>query len=377
MSDKVDYRALYGPRPQNPPADGGGQHRQPAHAAAPAPESQRPAGPAPAHHRTLSPAAQYATGANPWEPAPTTGLELDGSKTRRAGARTGLRGRINRILGTRLPPNEAETTYEAECASIKAPIPTIKHVGFLHAKGGTGGTTSLQMVGNTLAEQRRGTVYAIDADYGGSLLLRTRDVSGTNSPKSTRTLHRWDPRGGEHFGSMFWRTPQGLMAIGNPKVTNDPPIEPHEFIDVLNKFPREGEIRLIDMPREDTPLFVPLLQGLSSIVLVTTPEQDSVRLCEKLRDTIREHGRPDLVANMVVVVNHRSPADPVIDEAKLAAVFDQGDELGAAAGLQRVLYAGYDAHLAEGGAVDYNLVDADTLKRYVTITAAIVARLTA
>ncbi|MGB4825112.1 MAG: hypothetical protein WBP82_09455, partial [Leuconostoc mesenteroides] len=250
------------------------------------------------------------------------------------------------------------------------------YVGVLHAKGGVGSSVVAQMLGNTLTDQRREPVYAVDADHGGSLLSRTLDVSGTNSAKSTRGLYRWNPAGGEHFGSMFRRTPQGLMVIGNPDDTGEPAMTPEEFVTVLNKFPQEGPLRLIDMPHRDSPLFEPLLRGLSSIVLVTTPERDSVLLSEALIKRIRHQGRHDLVSSMVVVVNHRSPADPLIDETKLAALFERGDERGAADGLKRVLYTRHDKHLAEGGPVDYTLADADTRKRYVTIAAAVVARLT-
>ncbi|ORX18465.1 hypothetical protein AWC31_14270 [Mycolicibacterium wolinskyi] len=288
-----------------------------------------------------------------------------------------MRGRLNRMLGTRLPPTAAEEAYEAERRSIQAPVPTIKYVGVLHAKGGVGSSSVLQMLGNTLTDQRREPVYAIDADYGGSLLGRTLDASGMNSPKSTRALYRWDPMGGEHFGSMFTRTPQGLMVIGNPNDTEEDRMTAPEFMEVFRKFPKEGPLRLIDMPHRDSPLFGPLLSGLSSIVLVTTPEKDAVRLSQKLIEAIRgPMRRPDLVASMVVVVNHRSPADPLIDEARLEPVFESGDDRGAAAGLKRVLYTRYDEHLAEGGPVDLTLVDADTRKRYVTIAAAVVARLT-
>lgn len=375
MPEKADYyRALYGRRPENPPADGYGQHRPPT-ASDPASAPRRAvAGPAPAQHRPVT-SPQYSSGKNPWEPSPLSSLEV--GKGRRPGAKAGVRGRINRIFGTSLPPNQAEEVYETERGSIQAPIPTIKYVGVLHPKGGVGASIVLQMIGNTLAEHRREVVYAIDADHGGSLMKRTLDVSGTNSPKSTKTLYRWQPEGGEHFGSMFRRTPQGLMVIGNPKVTEDQPIEADELISVIQKFPREGAIRLIDMPHEDSPLFGPLLAGLSSIVLVTTPEKDSVELSKEFRNTIREYGRPDLVSSMVVVVNHRLPTDPLINEAQLAAVFEQGDDLGAATDLKRVLYTRYDEHIAEGGPIDYTLVDADSLKRYVSITAAVVARLTA
>lgn len=366
MSDKVNYRALYRP-PENLPSGGGGQYRLPA-----AP----PAGPT---YRDPTATTQYVNGAQSWDSASGTaslrGLEF--GVARRPHAATGARGRINRMLGTRLPPTASELAYETERRSIQAPVPTIKYVGVLHGKGGVGSSSVLQMLGNTLTEQRREPVYAIDADYGGSLLGRTLDASGTNSLKSTRALYRWDPRGGEHFGSMFTRTPQGLMVIGNPNDTGEDRMTPSEFVEVLNKFPKEGPLRLIDMPHRDSPLFGPLLAGLSSIVLVTTPEKDAVELSQKLIDTIRGPiRRPDLVASMVVVVNHRSPADPLIDEARLEPVFERGDDRGAAAGLKRVLYTRYDEHLAEGGPVDYTLVDADTRKRYVTIAAAVVARLT-
>lgn len=408
MSDKVDYRALYqlsdggtggvtgaappaqqrrtvddpmeatgiispaaiaqavhmsqhqaGPAHQAPPTNGHAQQRPPTngHAPATAAEGQ---------------AAAQVWGAEPGAAVPDFGV------ARRPQANSGVRGRINRILGTRLPPTEAEAAYDAERRSIQAPVPTIKWIGVLHAKGGVGSSSVVQMLGNTLTDQRREPAYAIDADYGGSLLGRTLDASGTNSAKSTWTLHRWNPKGHEHFGSMFTRTPQGLMVIGNPKDTNDESMSPEAFVEVLNRFPKEGSLRLIDMPHWDSPLFVPLLRGLSSIVLVTTPEQDSVKASLRLRDAIRDDLKlPALVSSMVVVVNHRSPADPLIDENKLSNYFQAGDDRGAASGLKRVLYTRYDKHLAEGGPVDYTLVDADTRKRYVTIAAATVARLTA
>jgi len=342
--------------------------------------SQQPAGPAPLRPATNghAPAATQVdhTAAQVLEAQPGNTVS-DFGVVRRLQANSGVRGRINRLLGTRLPPTEAEAAYEAERRSIQAPVPTIKWVGVLHAKGGVGSSSVVQMLGNTLTDQRREPVYAIDADYGGSLLGRTLDASGTNSAKSTWTLHRWNPKGVEHFGSMFTRTPQGLMVIGNPKDTNDKSMTANQFIEVLNKFPKEGPLRLIDMPHWDSPLFEPLLRGLNSIVLVTTPEQDSVRASTRLVDAIRDDLQlPALVSSMVVVVNHRSPADPLIDENKLVNVFQRGDDRGAASGLKRVLYTRYDEHLAEGGPVDYTLVDSDTRKRYVTIAAATVARLT-
>lgn len=405
MSDKVDYRALYRtsqnppsnqPPPQQPP---GPQQPVPARQAPPlrqsaegsvggqrwgspelggsGPSAPQPVGPG--RHRNGAAFSQHNGADLSWdadsEVTSSRGLEF--GVARRPQATTGARGRINRLLGTRLPPTAAEEAYEAERRSIQAPVPTIKYVGVLHAKGGVGSSSVLQMVGNTLTDQRREPVYAIDADYGGSLLRRTLDASGTNSPKSTRTLHRWNPASGEHFGSMFTRTPQGLMVIGNPNDTDDERMTPSEFVEVLNKFPKEGPLRLIDMPHRDTTLFEPLLAGLHSIVLVTTPERDSVELSQSLINAIRgPMRRPDLVASMVVVVNHRSPADPLIDEKKLEPLFERGDDRGAAAGLKRVLYTRYDEHLAEGGPVDYTLVDKDTRKRYVTIAAATVARLT-
>ena len=401
MPDKVDYRALYRPS-ETPPPNGRGefgaavppvQQRRPADdpmetTAVVSPEviaqvrrmSQQPAGPA--HRRPPSNghapmAAQDPQAAQVWEQQ--SGIVLpEFGVGRRPQANSGVRGRINRILGTRLPPTDAEAAYDAERRSIQAPVPTIKYVGVVHAKGGVGSSSVVQMLGNTLTDQRREPVYAIDADYGGSLLGRTLDASGMNSAKSTRTLLRWDPARGEHFGSMFTRTPQGLMVIGNPKDTDDESMSPDEFKAVLRKFPQQGPLRLIDMPHLDSPLFVPLLKGLSSIVLVTTPEQDSVRASGRLVDAIRDKlDGPRLVASMVVVVNHRSPADPLIDENKLANIFERGDDLGAASGLKRVLYTRYDKHLAEGGPVDYTLVDADSRKRYVSIAAATVARLTA
>lgn len=371
MSDKVDYRALY--RPQNPPSDGGAQYQFPV---------SPPAGPAPGPASgPVAPPAPHTNGnhTESWNAAPDTASapRLEFGVARRPHATTGVRGRINRVLGTRLPPTAAEEAYEAERRSIQAPVPTIKYVGVLHAKGGVGSSSVLQMLGNTLTDQRREPVYAIDADYGGSLLGRTLDASGTNSPRSTRALYRWNPRTGEHFGSMFTRTPQGLMVIGNPNDTGEDRMTWPEFNDVFAKFPKEGPLRLIDMPHRDSPLFGPLLSGLHSIVVVTTPEKDAVNLSQKLLEAIRgPMSRPDLVASMVVVVNHRSPADPLIDEARLEPFFERGDDRGAAAGLKRVLYTRYDEHLAEGGPVDYTLVDADTRRRYVTIAAAVVARLT-
>lgn len=374
MSDKVDYRALY--RPQNPPSDGGAQYQLPV---------SPPAGPAPGStppHGPVGPSAPHTNGGNhspSWNAGPeaATSSRLEFGVARRPQATTGMRGRLNRMLGTRLPPTAAEEAFEAERRSIQAPVPTIKYVGVIHAKGGVGSSSVLQMLGNTLTDQRREPVYAIDADYGGSLQGRTLDASGTNSPKSTRALYRWDPRGGEHFGSMFTRTPQGLMVIGNPNDTGEARMTWPEFTEVFAKFPKEGPLRLIDMPHRDSPLFGPLLAGLHSIVLVTTPEKDAVELSQKLLDAIRgPMGRPELVASMVVVVNHRSPADPLIDESTLEPFFGRGDDRGAAAGLKRVLYTRYDEHLAEGGPVDYTLVDADTRRRYVTIAAAVVARLT-
>lgn len=401
MPDKVDYRELYRPSEPPTPEGGGGfggatppaQQRRPVGGPTEttmvvSPEmmararqmAQQPAGPAhrrpPANGHAPAGAPNDIGGAQVWGADPGMAVPEFGV-ARRPQATTGVRGRVNRILGTRLPPTEAEAAYDAERRSIQATIPTIKYVGVLHAKGGVGSSSVVQMLGNTLTDQRREPVYAIDADYGGSLLGRTLDASGTNSTKSTRTLHRWNPSSGEHFGSMFTRTPQGLMVIGNPKDTHDKSMTPNEFVEVLNKFPQEGPLRLIDMPHLDSPLFEPLLRGLSSIVLVTTPEKDSVRASQILIAAIRDElGRPELAASMVVVVNHRSPADPLIDENKLAAIFERGDDRGAANGLKRVLYTRYDKHLAEGGPVDYTLVDADTRKRYVTIAAATVARLT-
>jgi len=396
-ADKVDYRALYQLSDGGTGAVTGAapsvQHRRtvedpmestriisPAAIAQAVDMSEKQAGQAPQHpptngHAPASSAAAQ-TAAQAWGPGAAVTVPEFGV-ARRPQANSGLRGRINRILGTKLPPTEAEAVFEAERRSIQAPIPTIKWVGVVHAKGGVGSSSVVQMLGNTLTEQRREPVYAIDADYGGSLLGRTLDASGTNSAKSTCTLSRWDPKTGEHFGSMFTRTPQGLMVIGNPKDTNDKSMSPEAFVEVLNRFPKEGSLRLIDMPHWDSPLFEPLLRGLSSIVLVTTPEQDSVKASLRLRDAIRDDLKlPALVSSMVVVVNHRSPADPLIDENKLANYFQAGDDRGAASGLKRVLYTRYDEHLAEGGPVDYTLVDADTRKRYVTIAAATVARLT-
>lgn len=420
MSDKVDYRALYRTAP-NPPSNQ--PPRQPPRgpqlpARPPEPTEQQAQRTAPLSEKALFPAAAKNEGiGNGWgssepgreagpAPSPPSGparphngssfgqingadsswsgdtevapsRAVDFGVARRPHATGGARGRVNRMLGTRLPPTAAEEAFEAERRSIQAPVPTIKYVGVLHAKGGVGSSSVLQMMGNTLTDQRREPVYAIDADYGGSLLRRTLDASGTNSPKSTRTLHRWNPASGEHFGSMFTRTPQGLMVIGNPNDTDDERMTPEEFVEVLNKFPKEGPLRLIDMPHRDSTLFEPLLAGLHSIVLVTTPERDSVELSQSLINAIRgPMRRPDLVASMVVVVNHRSPADPLIDEKRLEPLFERGDDRGAAAGLKRVLYTRYDEHLAEGGPVDYTLVDKDTRKRYVTIAAATVARLT-
>ncbi|TSD93263.1 hypothetical protein FOS14_23485 [Skermania sp. ID1734] len=292
-------------------------------------------------------------------------------------AQWGHRGRINRLLGLRLAPSQAETADRLAHAALTAPLRGRQVVMVANAKGGQGKTTTALLLANTFATTRRAGAAPVvwdNAEAEGTLGYRAN---------ATGSVTVWDllaaaesltaPAAQASALSRLVRTePSGVEIIASDDCARrleQITAEHCRSIDAVLR--RWRELVIVDTGnnrRRSNWLWTAYAADVLVIPLVYDAAAGMTVL--KMLAALREHGLDRLAGSAVAVITGSpAPTDAGLRAHLLAALAEHG--------IDTVAEIPYDPVLARGGRIDYQQLGAPTRRAWTVAAGHVAARLAA
>ena len=257
-------------------------------------------------------------------------------------------------------------------AAVDGALRGTHSVVVLGGKGGTGKTTTTIGVGSTFALLHH-KVVAIDGnpDIGANLGERI-DPTATSSYREVladNEIERFaDVR--SHVGQS---PASGLDVLAaNRNVSDRKLLDAKTYLAAYEILRRFYSVLVTDSGTNvEHPVAKGLLETANSIILVAACTPDSAQATAKVMDWLAESRHSELLNRSVVVLNDvTGRADRKMTRALV-------DVLSRRVGGNRVFVLPYDPHLAVSSGVDFDQLGRATRRRFLEITAAVVANFSA
>ncbi|GAB3942878.1 hypothetical protein GCM10028828_09660 [Corynebacterium tapiri] len=284
----------------------------------------------------------------------------------RRAPRSGWRKAVHRLTGGRINPgdNPDAVAREELLERVRRPLRGDYRIAVMSLKGGVGKTTTTVALGGTFASLRGDRVIAIDANPDFGTLAQRVATPDAAAPATIRDLLQAPET--TRYPQVRAFTTQArsrLEVIGSER---DPAVSEafsesdyRHAVDILQ---HHYNIMLTDC---GTGLLHSAMAGVldlaNTLVLVTSPALDGAQSASATLDWLALHGYEHLAANSVVVVSSAQPGKSTIDMEQLVGYFRSR--------ARAVHVIPYDRHLAEGSAVDLDLLTAATREAYVELAA--------
>lgn len=304
-----------------------------------------------------------------------TGSDDFSVNTKRDRPQQGVRKFLSNTLHLPVGKSQKEQDYDALIARIGRSMLSPKIIGVYGGKGGIGKTSITQVLGSTLAQYQSKSVVAITLDYNSTLSLRTKSVSppargdvsiidmATDNTIRVKNDITACMRVNKHLLNVLGT---GLNPLHHEILT------PEQYFAAIGKLKECYEYIIVDFGNTpNTASFWTALKSLDALVLVTSTENDSMRGTKVVEAMVKEAGLHELLEERtIVLVNHRSSADPKVDLDTFVGRMH-------AVKRREVLDIPWDDHLSESGPVDLDLLSKPTRYQFIRAAALIVSCLPA
>ncbi|MGP9017491.1 SAV_2336 N-terminal domain-related protein [Streptomyces sp. BR1] len=260
---------------------------------------------------------------------------------------------------------EEESGREQWIRTIRAPLRQPLRIAVLGVKDRAGCTTTTTVLGAILAEQRQERVLAIDTDrHAGSHIHIARRVYRSTAARLTelaRSAHEVDRF--EDLRLFLSQHRSGLLVLANDSVSHPPAAG--QFSDFEYRRVAEVTAPHFDITLADTDKFPQAVLELANrVVIVSRADPAGVTQAQQAVDRLVALGRPDLVAEAVVVLNHSRPAAGwSLDAATIRSLSSR---------CRGVLTVPRDGHLTTGSTVELSWLAPETYKAFLRLGALVV-----
>ncbi|MEV6547148.1 SAV_2336 N-terminal domain-related protein [Streptomyces sp. NPDC051597] len=264
-------------------------------------------------------------------------------------------------------PGEQESDdHEEWIRTIRAPLRHPLRIAVVGVKDRAGCTTTATVLGAVLAEQRQEPVLAVDTDrHAGTHIHIARRVYRSTEARLTELAGS----GAEvrHFDDLRVFLSQhrsGLMVLANDSVTHPPTAD--QFSDSQYREVAEVTGPYFQVTLADTDKFPQgVLELANRVVIVSRADPAGVTQAQRAVDRLVAMGRPDLVSESVLVLNHSRPAAGwALDAATLRGLGSR---------CRGVVMVPRDGHLTTGSTVELSWLAPETYKAFLRLGALLVA----
>ncbi|MFK8906419.1 SAV_2336 N-terminal domain-related protein [Streptomyces sp. YS-3] len=260
---------------------------------------------------------------------------------------------------------EDEAGREEWIRAIRAPLSRPLRIAVLGVKDRAGCTTTTTVLGAILAEQRQERVLAVDTDrHAGSHIHLARRVYRATAARLTELAHSAHEVSGFEVLRLFLSQHRsGLMVLANDSVSHPPTVG--QFSDQEYRRVAEVTAPYFDIVLADTDKFPQAVLELANrVVIVSRADPAGVTQAQQAVDRLMALGRPDLVADAVVVLNHSRPAAGwTLDAATIRSLSSR---------CRGVLMIPRDGHLTTGSTVELSWLAPETYKAFLRLGALLV-----
>lgn len=243
-----------------------------------------------------------------------------------------------------------------------------RYVPVLSRKGGVGKTTVTTLLGMALADMREDRVIAMDANPDRGTLS---DRSPGRADYTARQLvkNRFDVNTFSELAAYVARDGSRLDVLASD---TDPAVaqafDDADYRAVTDILSRYYSIVLTD---SGTGMVHSVMKGTlekaDSVVLVSGGSVDEARLASETLSWLEAHGRQDLVAKAIVVVNMSAGEGTLVNIEEIEEHFRSR--------VKSVLRLPYDRHLAEGSRVSLDRLKPATRAAVIELAALVVDEL--
>ncbi|MUL61029.1 hypothetical protein B5P44_00315 [Mycobacterium sp. CBMA 213] len=280
---------------------------------------------------------------------------------RRQLPKQGWRGAVAK-LGIPINKGAAELERDHYKDIINKNLANPKRVGVAAFKGGVGKTTATICLASTIAQWRyESRVVGMDTVARGTLALR---VAGERKPNNSVQSLAADQRlyTGNHVRAHMMVNQHRLAVLGSDIDLDNSPLEPAEYTRACDELERYNELIFVDTePSTATPAYETIMKSLDALVLVINPTLDSAVPGRDVLPWLRKKGLTELAGRTLVLINHQTPAKSHLDVKNVVNHFQNEGA--------KVLEVMHDAHLAEAGPINLELLDKRTELQYLRASA--------
>jgi putative peptide zinc metalloprotease protein len=278
----------------------------------------------------------------------------------------GWRRAVYRLSGGRLvvPAGAAELRHRELIASVKTPIAGCRTVAFVSRKCGVGKTTTCLLVGHAFASHRGDRVVAIDANPdAGTLGFRLRRETPDTLPELLRD--RQAIRRYADIRAYTSQAPSRLEVVaGDERRDVGRPIDRGDVARAVATMQRHFNLVCLDTSAGVLgSANQGVLEAADQIVVVTAASLDTARAASATLDWLEDHGREDLAARAVAVLNAIRPERGDLDVDSIEQHFK--------ARCRACIRIPWDTHLHRGAEVVTEQLRPETRDAYLQLAAAI------
>ncbi|GAA0628778.1 SAV_2336 N-terminal domain-related protein [Streptomyces crystallinus] len=263
-------------------------------------------------------------------------------------------------------PDEETDEHEGWIRTIRAPLRQPLRIAVVGVKDRAGCTTTTTVLGAVLAEQRQEAVLAVDTDrHAGTHIHIARRVYRSTEARLTELARSGaDVRDFDDLRVFLSQHRSGLMVLANDSVTHPPTAD--QFSDSQYREVSEVTGPYFQVTLADTDKFPQsVLELANRVVIVSRADPAGVTQAQRAVDRLVAMGRPDLVPEAVLVLNHSRPAAGwALDAATLRGLGSR---------CRGVVMVPRDGHLTTGSTVELSWLAPETYKAFLRLGALLVA----
>ncbi|MEU4347213.1 SAV_2336 N-terminal domain-related protein [Streptomyces sp. NPDC023838] len=260
------------------------------------------------------------------------------------------------------PAEEPEEDREEWIRTIRAPLAEPLRIAVLGVKDRAGCTTTATVLGAVLAEQRQEPVLAIDTDRhaGTHIHIARRVYRATEARLTELARSRGEIRTFDDLRMFLSQHRSGLMVLANDSVTHPPTADQFsdsQFRDVVEVTEPYFQVTLADTDKFSQGV----LELANRVVIVSRADPAGVTQAQRAVDRLVAMGRPDLLPDAVLVLNHSRPAAGwALDAATLRGLSSR---------FRGVVMVPRDGHLTTGSTVELSWLTPQTYTAYLRLAA--------
>ena len=262
-------------------------------------------------------------------------------------------------------PSAAQVQAEELIRRIRSSLVDVYVVAFVNAKGGVGKTTMTVAAGSAIARERGDRVIAVDVDTDlGNLSSRFHEHGGPRA--NIEALSSLQNAGS--YSSVRIFTVQNDDRLELLAAQNDPrssyTLNSQDFESAMKILKMHYNVVLLDCGTSITsPLFATIAKQVDSLVVVAPQDAPGLNGAWSTLSWLQAHGFGRLLPRTVVALDATAKGKPMVDLDEVEATFREQ--------ISDVIRVPYDAHLAEGGGIDFATLNKRTRKALMNLAGAV------